>query len=607
MVMRAMRNSAKWMMLILGLAFVAWLVLEGVQEAGLGAGGDPNPVVGQVGDRQIRYAEWNQYLQERLDLARQQREGGLTDEERRQITEATWEQMIDDLLIRQEMERLDIQVTDAEVREAFRTSPPPDLMQHPAFQTDGRFDIEKYRQFFASGTVDRNLLLQIEAWYRETLPQQKLFTRVAEGVFVSDAELWQYWRDVRETARVRYLSVDPSEAVGPDEVRVSEDEVRAYYGEHAEEFARPASATVHIATVSLEPSGADSADARERAEEIAASIRSGDRTFEEAAAGLAGPAEEGAGAVEVRTARELEPELAEAAFSIPTGRVADPLPTAAGYHVFQVESRWDRDSVALRHLVVPVEPSRQTEDEVFDLIDRLEGVALLSDLPTAADSTGVPIRRDVTVSEGAEFVPGVGALGVAVDWAFESETQPGDLSPFFEGPDGFHVLELVNRQPAGTRPLEDVAGQIRERLLVEKRKEAAAARLREALEALPPDASLEELAEGHGGSVRTSEPFRRVDFVPELGQGTEAIGVAFGLEPGERSGVVDAGNRVAVVEVLERTPPSREEFEEGKEQLRAELMAQRRQEYVGRWLEALREEAQVRDMRDRIGQTSDQS
>ncbi len=601
--MRAMRNSAKWMMLMLGLAFVAWLVLEGIQESGMGAGGDPNPVVGRVGDRQIRYAEWNQYLQERLDLARQQREGGLTDEERRQITEAAWEQMVDDLLIRQEMERLGIRVTDAEIREAFRTSPPPDLMQHPAFQTDGRFDIEKYRQFFASGTVDRNLLLQIEAWYRETLPQQKLFTRVAEGVFVSDAELWQYWRDIRETARVRYVSLDPSEVVNEEDVRVSEAEVEAYYREHAEDFARPAAATVHIATVTLEPSEADSADARARAEELAAAIRNGDRTFEEAAGTLAAGTEAGAGEVEVRTPRELEPELAEAAFSAPTGQVAEPLHTASGYQVFQVERHWSRDSMALRQLVVPVEPSRQTEDAVFDLIDRLEGVALRSDLPTAADSVGVPIRRDVTVRQGAEFVPGVGALGVAVDWAFESENRPGDLSPFFEVADGFHVLELVNRQPAGTRPLEEVEGQIRERLRVEKRKEAAAARLGEALEASPADAPLEELAASHGWSVRTSEPFRRVDFVPELGQGTEAVGVAFGLERGERSGVVDAGNRVAVVEVLERAPPSREEFEERKEQLRAELTTQRRQEYVGRWLEALREEAQVQDMRDRIGQS----
>ncbi len=600
MVMRAMRDSAKWMMLILGIAFVAWLVLEGIQEAGMG-GNDPNPVVGRVGDRQIRYAEWNRYLQEQLDLARQQREGGLTDEERRQLTEGAWEQLVNDLLIRQELDRLGIGVTDAEIREAFRTSPPPDLVAHPAFQTDGRFDPEKYRQFFASGNVDRNLLLQIESWYRESLPQQKLFSRVSEGVFVSEAELWRHWRDQRETARARFVSLDPTEVVPAEAVEVTDAEVERYYREHQDDFARPASAILHVASFPLAPSATDSAEARERIEELRSSVASGERSFGEAAELVATDPEAASGEPRVRTPRQLEPALAEAAFSAPVGEISEPVTTPSGLHLLRVERRWDRDSVELRHLTVPLEPSRATEDEVFDRIDRLEAIALRSDLPTAADSVGVAIRREVTVRAGAEFVPGIGALGVAVDWAFDPENQPGDLSPFFEGPDAFHVAELVARQPAGTRPLSEMADQIRDRLAFEKRKQAAAARLDEALAELAPQESFDALAARHGWEVRTSDPFRRIDFVPGLGQGTEAVGVAFGLEPGGRSGAVDAGDRVAAVELLERHAPDRAEFEERKDELRAQVTMQRRQQYIQAWLEGLREEAQVRDMRDRIG------
>lgn len=601
MIMRSMRNSAKWMMLILGIAFIAWLVLEGVQEAGLGTG-DPNPVVGEVGDRQIRHAEWNLYLQERLNLAREQREGGLTDEERRQVTETAWNQLVTDLLLQKELARQGIRVTDAEVRHAFRTSPPPDLMAHPAFQTDGQFDIEKYREFFASGTVDRNLLMQIESWYRDVLPQQKLFNRISEGVFISDAELWRHWRDVRETARVRYVSLDPAAVVDETEIEVTESDVRRYYDANREEFARPASATVQVASIPLAPSPADTAEARRQAEEMYRSIQEEERTLEELIAHSADtiPAD---GELGVMTPREMEPALAETAFSLPLGQVSEPVLTESGFYLLRVDQRWGQDSVALGQVLVPLEISRATEDEVFELIDEVEGIALRADLPTAADSMGVRLRRDVTIRQGAEFVPGVGALGVAVDWTFDPETRAGDLSPFFDGPDAFHVFELTAREPAGIHPLSAVADLIRERLTMERKKEVATGRLAEALASLTPDEPLDRLAEEHGWTVQTSETFRRLDVVPGLGQGTEAVGAAFGLPEGGRSGVVGAGDRVAVVEVVERQEASREEFETGKESLREQLTFQRRQEYVQRWLEALREEANVRDMRDRVGRS----
>ena len=50
--------------------------------------------------------------------------------------------MISQVLLEQELDRLSIEISDAEVQEAFRTAPPPDLMGHPAFQTDGSFDYD---------------------------------------------------------------------------------------------------------------------------------------------------------------------------------------------------------------------------------------------------------------------------------------------------------------------------------------------------------------------------------------------------------------------------------------------------------------------------------
>ena len=174
MVMGAMRDSAKWVMLILVVAFVGWLVLGWVQDRQSSAATGPNPVVLTVNGQEIRLAQWNQLLEGRLDIARSQADRPLTDEEARRIRDVAWETMISQALLEQELNRLSIDISDAEVQEAFRTAPPPDLIGHPAFQTDGSFDYDKYRQFFANPVVDEILLIQIESYYRNILPRQKL-------------------------------------------------------------------------------------------------------------------------------------------------------------------------------------------------------------------------------------------------------------------------------------------------------------------------------------------------------------------------------------------------------------------------------------------------
>lgn len=603
MLMRKIRDNTKWIMVLLAVAFAAWLVLDWVQSRETTAATGPNPVVGVVNGREIRYAEWSRYLDARMEQARSNVRGALTDEQRRQLAEASWEDLINAILVEQELQRLGIRVSDEEVRQAFRLTPPPDLMSHPAFQTDGAFDYEKYRQFFADPGVDEGLLLQIEAYYRDALPRQRLSSQLSEGVFVTDGELWQAYRDREEAATVSFVSLDPQALIPDDSVPVSEAEVGSYYREHRGDFERPATAVVHVVSLSAAPSASDTASARARADSLRALIASGERSFEEVAEEASDDsttASEG-GQLGSVARGQLVPALDEAIFSLSPGEVSFPILSPAGFHLLQVHAR-SGDTAQARHLLLALRLSRDAEDALFDRLDRLEGVALTQGLEAAADSVGAPIRRAVTLTRGFDFVPGAGSLGVAVDWAFDPANVPGDVSEFFENRSGFHIVELVERTPEGTFALNEVRPQIERTLRAEKKKERAfrlAARLSERARA---SATLEGAAGEFGWEVRTAGPFTRLEFVEGLGRGTEAIGAAFGLAPGEVSGPLDAGDRVAVLRVEARREAEPEGFEAAKEQLRAQLAFQRRQEKVARWLEALRETAEVVDLRDRLNQ-----
>jgi parvulin-like peptidyl-prolyl isomerase len=608
MIMSKMRDSAKWMMLLLTLAFVAWLVLDWVQ-AGSGAqGAQQNPVVGVVNGQEIRYVEWNESLQSRLEQARQQVEGSLSDQARHQIRQQAWDQLVTQTLIRQELDRLEIQASDEEVRQAFQTSPPPSLRDHPAFQTDGQFDMQKYRQFFAQGSADEQLLIQIENYYRQQIPRTKLFQLVAEEVSLSDEDLWRHYRDQNATARVRYVSRSAGSAIPDDAVEVTDEEIEAHYRENREEFSRPRVAVVDLISLEAEPSASDSARARARLDSVRALVEEG-RSFDDLVQEISEEDSPGLQAADLGNVGrdEMVGPLEEAAFSLPVGRVSEPVESPSGLHLVRVSSR-EGDQVTLSHVLAPVQLSLEAEDELFDRMDRLEGIALRSDLETAADSLGLDLRDGVRLEEGSEFVPGAGNLGVAVSWAFEGGTSVGALSRFFENASGRHILELEERLEAGVRPLEEVRGQIRQQLLRQKKRERLRETMEQALASVRSgDASLEEVAEERGWEVRESRPFTRIGSVPGLGQGTPAIGAAFGLEPGQAAGPFAAGgDRLALVELVEKTPVDRQEFETRKNRLRASLQEQLRQQHLQRWLQALRDQAEIQDLRDQLDQRGQQ-
>ena len=600
MFMRKMRGSAALVMGIMAAAFVGWLVFDGINAMqGGNLGGQINPVVGQVGGHDIRYNEWNIFLQNQLAVSRETGRG-MTDEDVRVVTERAWESLVTTTLIQAELDRLGVRVTDAEVRQAFFTQPPQEMLSYPAFQTDGQFDIDKYRRFFTDPATDEMQLLQIENYYRSILPRAKLQMLVESGIYVSDDEAWRFYADTNERARVRFVHLNPAQLVPDSAVSASEDEIRDFYDARADEYVRPASARVNMVSVSLRPSPADSLAAREQARSLAERVRGGEDFATVAAAESADSisAADG-GLMGKRPVTAYDPRLVEAADAVAVGAVTDPVETSFGLHVLQVEER-TADSLSMRQIYLPFEPSGATEDSVFTLLDNLEEIGLRTDLLTAADSLGVDARTDVQLLDGVDFIPGAGQLGVAREWAMGPEAQIGDVSESFENPAGFHLFELLGLRDESRIPIEEAGIGIRQQLLVEKKKERAAEQAGAVLDRVASGASFTEAVESLGWTVEETELFRRGDFVPGLGQGTEAIGYAFGAEIGDLSGPLDAADAIVVLEVLEHEDATREGFEEVRDAVLMQLRFERSQQYVQKWMAALREGAVVEDHRERL-------
>ena len=92
-------------------------------------------------------------------------------------------------------------------------------------------------------------------------------------------------------------------------------------------------------------------------------------------------------------------------------------------------------------------------------------------------------------------------------------------------------------------------------------------------------------------------PFSRVN--PPLNDPT-VVGTAFGLEKGQRSGVLDTPDGLYVMESLERIPADSAKFVKELDEYRTRMIDLARQARVRGYMAALRESAKIVDNRAKL-------
>ena len=157
--MRQMRENTKWIMLVTAIAFVALMVFEwGMDITGQSSGSFGE--LGRVNGTPVTYEMYQAAYRNLYDQISNAQEDPITSAQNRDIEEAAWNESVNQVLVQQELARRGIRVSDQEIRDAARFSPPQELMGDPIFQTDGQFDIQRYQEFLATA-ADELFLLQL--------------------------------------------------------------------------------------------------------------------------------------------------------------------------------------------------------------------------------------------------------------------------------------------------------------------------------------------------------------------------------------------------------------------------------------------------------------
>ena len=598
---RAMRASAKWVMGVLVVAFVGWMVFD--VGMGISGGGSyrPGDAIAKVNGERIDLQTY--YAALRNAQENQRRQSGsapMTQEDQKQLENSVMESLVQDVLLQEEYQRRHITVTPEEIVAAAQQDPPAEIQSAPEFQTDGKFDLNKWQRFLASG-ADPNLDAALEAQYRQEIPRAKLFNQLVADVYVPDAQLWQEYKDQHDSATIRLLSLYPDVAIPDSAVHVSDAEVEQYYKDHQQDFDRKPVAYTSYVVVQRIPNAVDSAAALAHAKAVREEIVKG-ADFAAVAKRESADTVSGAkgGDLGEVTRGSFVAQFEKAALALKPGQISQPVLTPFGYHIIKLISK-SGNKFHAAHILIHIGLTgthQDSTDAAIDSLDRRAGEqADGAELDSAAAAIGARVQEAAPVREGDRVLAGGGFVPDAALWAF-GDARPGETSQLIETDQASYVFRLDSLTPGGVPELSAIRDAVRNAVVMQKKKEAA----RQLAETIVANiqanrTTLDGAAQRYHAPITTLGPFTRTTPAQPLLTEPLVVGAAFGVPLDRVSPPIVGEHAVFLVEPVARRLADSTAFVKQLPVLRGQALQSARQNRVRLVLSSLRDQANVDDRR----------
>ncbi|MHA6789777.1 SurA N-terminal domain-containing protein [Pseudomonas bijieensis] len=408
------------------------------------------------------------------------------------------------------------------------------ILQTPEFQVDGKFSAERFDQVIRQLGYSR-------MQFRQMLAQEMLIGQLRAGLagsgFVTDAQVLAFARLEKQTRDFSTLNIKAD----PASVKLTDDEVKAYYDQHAKEFMTPDQVVIdylelkkasffdqvsvkdedlqaayqkEIANLSEQRRAAHilievndkvtEAQAKAKIEEIQARLAKGE-SFEALAKEFSqdpGSANNG-GDLGYAGPGVYDPEFEKALYALNKDQVSAPVRTDFGLHLIKllgVEAPEVPTFASLKDKLTRELKTQQVEQRFVEATKQLEDASFeASDLAQPAQDLKLTVHTSAPF--GREGGEGIAANRAVVTAAFSPEVlDEGANSTAIElDPETVVVLRAKEHRKPEQLPLDKVAGPIRAQLAKEHASAAAKTRADELIASLRDGkTALDKPIEGQG-------------------------------------------------------------------------------------------------------------
>ena len=216
--------------------------------------------------------------------------------------------------------------------------------------------------------------------------------------------------------------------------------------------------------------------------------------------------------------------------------------TNYGFHVIEIDDQKNiQEAIKVALIVKKIEASEKTINDVFSKATKFEIAAKDADFNELAKEGGLSASPVNKIGELDANIPGVGENRSIVTWAFNKDTNIGDIKRV-NTTNGYVIAQLTRRNPKGLKSIAEASATVTPIL----RNEKKAKLIRASIFSI----DIKEVASSQNLSTKTVNAITMAN--PTIaGAGTEpkVVGTAFGLKLGETSKLIDGVKGVFMVKV----------------------------------------------------------
>ena len=252
--MAKMRSMAPVFIIGVGVLFVLFMVISdsNVMEA---LGGRSNNV-GSVNGVDITYTEFQAALDQQLEQRRQsdqEIDEALMDQFRDQV----WDFVVSQILIKDQIKKLDVIVSDEEVTDIILGDDPPDFLKQSFIDSLGNFNRELYENALFD-PQNEQALIGAEESVRQFRLNEKLQSKILASINVTEDEILRKFMEQNLYVNDAEYSLI-STALFPDStVHVTDQDLKFFYEKDIETYKVKEQRKLKFAVFSNQPSKKDS-------------------------------------------------------------------------------------------------------------------------------------------------------------------------------------------------------------------------------------------------------------------------------------------------------------------------------------------------------------
>jgi peptidyl-prolyl cis-trans isomerase D len=599
----ALRKMILPIIIIVLVFFSAMIVLEW----GMGMSGrssyEQSNIAAVINGEEVPWQVFNRLYNNLVRAESETTDDELPDNKLQELQEKAWQQLLSDRLLMQQVASHTIVVTDEEVYAYLKFSPPADIQQLSYFQTEGKFDYQKYMGALADPQMSR-YWASVEPLVRSDLMKMKMQEMVIQNAHVTEAEVKDIFTTASERIKVDMINVGFDRFSRPPP-QITEEEKQAFYEERRDQYTVDERAAVTMVLLEKNPAPYDWEVTYGRAMLVHDSLMAG-ADFAELAREFSedpGSAVNG-GDLDWFPRGQMVEEFDRFAFSMKEGDISEPFRSQHGWHI--IKHHGYKEAPFIRrggkgdepvqqahcsHILIKTTASQETLDLLYSRLEEFRSAALSSGFHKAALDTKMRLResglffRDRNIQVLGRDIP-------ASDFAFENEV--GEISGIMENNSAVYVLLVADRQPEGPASYEDAKNKIDLDILTYKVNSLCLDTANVIYAEIQTGTDFKKAAEKYGEEVETPDEFRRNSYVKGFGQDPEAIGRAFSLsEVGQITKPVEYNQGVVIFRLIERIPPDLTEYAVRRDSIHNEILVRKQQMLFGGWFQSLIDESEI--------------